>query len=81
MIGEDVVFQQRIGEVMFLDESRERPQVLSVGAKSVMADAAFIAARIDEGGVIEMGHGGLLLRCLPSPSQLWNWSKSGPLRR
>jgi hypothetical protein len=80
VVGEDVVFRQRLGEFPFLGEAREGAQIQGLGAQGMMADAAFIAAGMDEGGVIEMGHGGLLLRCPGSASQLLNGSKLGCVR-
>jgi hypothetical protein len=40
------------------------------------AEAALIAARSNEGFVVEMGHAGLLLKSLGSPSWFFNSSKS-----
>ena len=55
VVCEDFVFRQRVSEVVRIGEAREGAQVLGIGPERVVAEAAFIAARVDEGGVIEMG--------------------------
>ncbi|MEL6800504.1 MAG: hypothetical protein AAFO80_11540 [Pseudomonadota bacterium] len=75
VVGEGVVFRQRIGKVMFRGEAREGAQILGIGPHCVVANAAFIAAGVNEGGVIETGHNELLLWCPASASQRLNSSK------
>lgn len=45
-VGEEVVFRQRVREVMYFGEAPDSPQVLGVGAERVMADTAFMTAGI-----------------------------------
>jgi len=66
---EHALFQKRDGALVRLDEAREGAQVLGLGPKCVVAEAALIAMRVDEGGVIEMGHGELLCLSSTSPAQ------------
>lgn len=60
--------------------TREGAQILGISPQRVMSDAAFIAAGVDESCVIEMGHGGLLLRCPASASRPLSWPESSPSR-
>ncbi len=60
MVGENVLSRHRIAEPVLFAEAREGPQILRIGPQGVMSDAAFIAARIDESGVIEVRHAELL---------------------
>lgn len=69
VVVQDVVFRQRIREPVDLGEARKGAQILGIGPQRVMADAAFIAAGIDEIFVIERGHVGLLLRCPANASR------------
>ena len=69
VVGEDVVFRQRVSELVRIGEARESPQVLGVGPERVMTEAALIAAGIDESSVIDLGHAELLWLTSASSAQ------------
>ena len=71
MVGENVISRQWIAEPMLFAEAGESSQILGAGPQGVVSDAALIAARIDEGGVVEMAHAELLKWC--SGSSAWDF--------
>jgi hypothetical protein len=68
-IREDVVFRQRIGELMRPGEAREVAQILGIDPQRLVAETVLIAARIDECGGLETGHAELLWLSSASSAQ------------
>ncbi len=69
VVGEDIFLRQRIGKPVRFGKARKGAQILRVGPKRVMSETAFVAARVDKGGVIEMGHAELLWLSSASSAQ------------
>jgi hypothetical protein len=81
VVGENVVFRQRVAETVGLGEAGEGAQILGIGPQGAMSDAALIAAGIDESGVIETGHAELLKMVFRQFSTGLTASRNHPLAR
>jgi hypothetical protein len=59
-ITKDVVARDRFIDLVKIGIAGESSQILDIGSQGAMSDAALIAARVDEGVVVEMTHAELL---------------------
>lgn len=79
VVGEDIFLRKWLVEAVCLGEAREGSQILGIGSERVVSEAALVAARVNEGGVIKMGHAELLWLSSASSTQARHRAEIGLL--